>query len=264
MNKLKAKLAAGQCVFGTHVTFTDPAICDILGRLGFDYMWIDMEHSYLSFENVLSHLIALSGQGVPALVRVPRDDYTFIKKVLEMDPAGIIFPMVTDASHVNRLIAATLYPPDGSRGFGPMRAVSYGMDDITEYIKERSKEICRFVQIETRECIESMDEILTNPWVDGFVFGPLDLSGQLGHLGEIDTPTMRTIIRETVKKIKQAGKTAGFSIGASDVKTLTYVRNLGITMLSAGADYSAAWRHSRDMLGNMKKTFETAELEADV
>ncbi len=262
MNKLKAKLNAGQYVFGTHVTLTDPTICDMLGRLGFDYVWIDMEHSYLSFENVLSHLIALSGQGVPAVVRVPRDDYTFIKKVLEMGPAGIVFPMVTDATQVSRLIDATLYPPDGARGFGPMRAISYGMDDAKEYIKERSKELCRFVQIETRECIENMDEILKNPWVDGFVFGPFDLSGQLGQLGEIDTPVMSTIIRETAAKIKRAGKIAGFSIGTSDVKTLAYVRSLGITMLSAGADYSAAWHASRNTLENIRQVYEYVGQEA--
>lgn len=261
MNKLKKKLAAGHPVFGTHVTLADPTICDMLGRLGYDYIWIDTEHSYISLEMVLTHIMVLKAHDVPAIVRVPKDDCTYTKKILEMGVDGIVFPMVGNAEHANRLIASTLYPPDGTRGFGPMRALGYGMDSTDMYIQERSKDICRFIQIETEESVEDIEKIVKNPWLDGCIFGPCDLSGQVAKLNELKSPRLRSVIMQTAEKIRCAGKTAGLSIGSTDKRSLCRWYNMGITMISSGSDYKAVWSASQLTLNNLRDIYNTHALE---
>ena len=107
MNSLKEKIRAGKPICGTHVQLNDPAICEIFGQLGYDYIWLDTEHSTLSFREVYNSLNAANLRGTPVVVRVPQDDLTFTKKVLEMGPDGIIFPMVNTPEEANRLIGYT-------------------------------------------------------------------------------------------------------------------------------------------------------------
>ena len=108
---IKEKLRARTELFGTHVNLTDPAVTEILGSLGYDFLFIDMEHTVMSFEHIYNHLLAAKSVGVPAFVRVPADDLTTTKKILEMEPDGIIFPIARDAEHAKKLLDWTLYPP---------------------------------------------------------------------------------------------------------------------------------------------------------
>ena len=175
MVTLKEKIKAGKPICGTHVQLSDPAICEIFGQLGYDYIWLDMEHSTLSFREVYNSMNAANLRGTPVIVRVPQDDLTFTKKVMEMGPDGIIFPMVNTSEEADRLIGYTLYPPYGKRGFGPLRAVRYGDVDAKEYTSQGHLEVCRFIQIESTVAIENLEKIAENPYIDGFIFGPVDL-----------------------------------------------------------------------------------------
>ena len=123
MNKLRERLNKKEKILGSIVSLTDPCLCEIMGNAGFDCVWIDTEHTYMSYKEVLCHLNAARSASIPAVVRLPQDDLTATKKILEMGPEGIIFPMVRSADELEHLIDMTLYPPLGSRGFGPLRAI---------------------------------------------------------------------------------------------------------------------------------------------
>ena len=120
-----------------------------------------------------------------------------VKKILEMGVDGVIFPMVKTAEEVNRLIASTLYPPFGNRGFGPMNAVDYGFKNAFDYTKEDHKKLCRFVQIEHADMLDNIEEIAQIPYVDGFIFGPNDLSGSLGEFMNVFGDTTLSKIKST-------------------------------------------------------------------
>ena len=81
------------------------------------------------------------------------NDLTYTKRVLEMGPDGIIFPMVRSAEEAETLLSCTLYPPYGSRGCGPQRAVRYGFDNEAAYVRSRPMDLCRFLQIESKAFI---------------------------------------------------------------------------------------------------------------
>ena len=159
---LKEKIQNREKTIGMHINLNDVAVGRIAGLSGYDFIWIDMEHSYLSFENLLNHIIAIQQSGGRVIVRAPQDDLTATKKILEMGPDGIIFPMIKTPEEANRLISYTLYPPHGVRGFGPMNAVEFGIQDTRNYIQNHYKTMCRFIQIEHIEAVNNLDEIMKN------------------------------------------------------------------------------------------------------
>ncbi len=108
---LKEKIKAKKKMIGMHIGLNDVAVARIMALGGYDYIWIDLEHSNLSLENLLSAILVIQATGTAAIVRVPMDDLTYTKKVLQMGPDGIIFPMIRTAEQANRLIDFTLYPP---------------------------------------------------------------------------------------------------------------------------------------------------------
>ena len=156
MNLLKKKIENKEKILGTLVSLTDPCLCEIMGNIGYDCVWIDTEHTYMSYKDVLCHLNGARSANIPAVVRLPQDDLTETKRILEMGPDGIIFPMVKSFDEIKRLIETTLYPPFGTRGFGPLRAIGYGKTDAAEYVKEKSFDMVRLLQIEH---IDMMDRL---------------------------------------------------------------------------------------------------------
>ena len=234
---LKEKIRNHEKTIGMHISLNDVATARIAGLAGYDFIWIDLEHSNLSLENLLSHMIAVKAGGTDVIVRVPQDDLTFTKKVLEMGPDGVIFPMVKSAEHAKKVIDWTLYPPYGNRGFGPQHATKYGFDDVNEYVANTRDNMCRFIQIEHIDAVNDLERIVQNPYIDGYIFGPNDLSGSIGELGRVFDPNTTALIKKSVDIMKSAGKYIGLSTGDTSDQTLQHWHDMGIDMISAGADF---------------------------
>ena len=255
MNDLRKKLQNKDKILGTLVSLTDPCLCEIMGNLGYDCVWIDTEHTYMSLKEVLCHLNAARSANIPAVVRLPQNDLTETKRILEMGPDGVIFPMVRTKDELESLISMTLYPPHGTRGFGPLRAIGYGAMDAKEYVRDKSFSLCRFVQIEHSNMIDELEEIVKIPYVDGFIFGPNDLSGSLGEFLEVFGDTTMSKIKYAIELLKKHGKYIGLAggMGEQDIKTWS---NLGIDMLFAGADWCFIYNQGKATLQTMKELFK--------
>lgn len=250
---LKEKLRRKEKVIGTHINFSDPSVGRIAGLQGFDFIWIDMEHNYISFESLLAQIIAVKSTGTDVIVRVPQDDLTATKKILEMGPDGVVFPMVRSKEEAERLLSYTLYPPYGKRGFGPMNAVGYGAFDTMEYIKNNHKSMCRFIQIEHVDAVKNLDEIMKVDYIDGYIIGANDLSGSIGELCNTRGERTEALIKQTINAIKANGKTVGISTGDFSAKNLTYWRDMGVDMISAGADFDFLTLGMRNAKENMTR-----------
>ncbi len=234
---LKAKIENKQRTIGMYVQLADISISRIAGMAGYDFVWVDTEHSYMSLETLFGHVMALRSTDTPVVVRLPQDDLTATKRVLDMGVDGVIFPMVRSAAEADRLIASTLYPPLGDRGFGPMNAADYGYRDAFEYTRESQRRLCRFIQIEHKDAIEYLDEIMKNPYIDGYIFGPNDLSGSYGMLGEFFSDKIMGIIAAAIKKLHDNGKYVGIAAGGYSEEIISRWSALGPDMLAAGADF---------------------------
>lgn len=234
---LKQKITNKERTIGMYVQLTDISIAKIAGLAGYDFVWVDTEHSYMSYETVLGHIMALRSTGTPVVVRLSQDDLTSTKKILEMGVDGIIFPMVKTSQEANRLISDTLYPPYGNRGFGPMNAVDYGLKNVLEYAKNDHNDLCRFIQIEHKDTIEDLDEIMKNPYIDGYIFGPNDLSGSYNMLGDVFSDKITEVIRDTINRLHKNDKYVGIASGGYSEEILRHWSSMGADMLCGGADF---------------------------
>ena len=252
MNSLRERIEKGERLCGTLVCLSDPALCEILGTVGYDFIWVDMEHTYLSYKDVLCHLNAARSVGSAAIVRVPQNDLTVTKKVLEMGPEGIIFPMVRSAKEVQELMEMTLYPPLGMRGFGPMRAIGYGAVDAKQYTDRDSLDLCRFIQIEHVDCVENLEEIVKNPYIDGFIFGPNDLSGSLGKMCNVYDPAVSECIRQAIRILRQHKKYIGLAVGHAP-ETIRYWSAFDIDMMATGGDWNFLYDQGKRTLADLHR-----------
>ena len=167
-NQFRKALESGHRLFGTHVNLTDYRVCEMLGGVGFDYLWVDMEHIATSFSDMERHLIAAKAAGTPCVVRVTWNDIPHIKRVLEAGPDAIVVPMVNSVEEAQRAIDTCIYPPEGKRGFGPCRAVRYGLDSVKDYIDQGSKQLVRILQVETKDAVDAMEEVAKEVLPDGY------------------------------------------------------------------------------------------------
>lgn len=255
MNELRLKLNSGKKICGTLVSLTDPCLCEIMGNIGYDCVWIDMEHTYMSYKDVLCHLNAAKSAAISSVVRLPQNDLTATKKILEMGPDGIIFPMVKSAKELKDLIEMTLYPPNGTRGFGPMRAIGYGADDVKEYVTKKNFELCRFVQIEHIDLINEMEDIVNIPHVDGFIFGPNDLSASLGEFLNVFGEATFSKIQHTIKELKRHNKIVGLAGGMSEAEIAKWT-SLDLDMLFLGSDWCYVYNQGKTTLQQIKKFYK--------
>ncbi len=251
MNTFRQLIHKNSKLRGAIVSLTDPCLCEMMGHIGFDAVWIDTEHTYMSQKDVLCHLNAARAAGIASLVRLPQNDLTVTKQVLEMGPDAIIFPMVRSAEEARALIDMTLYPPLGSRGFGPIRAIRYGADDAKDYTARGSLELCRLMQIEHVNLIDELEEIVQIPYIDGFVFGPNDLSGSVGEMMNVFGDATLSQIRRAVEILKKHRKYFGVACGA-DSETLAFWSRLEPDMLFAGADWNYIYSAGRQALANLQ------------
>lgn len=254
MNILKERIRKGEKLCGTLVSLTDPSLCELLAAVGFDYIWIDMEHTCISFTDALNHMNAAKSRGVASVVRVPQDDLTYTKKIVDMGPDGIIFPMVRTADEAKKLIEWTLYPPYGTRGFGPLRALGYGAVDANEYTEKKNLEMCRFIQIEHIDFVKNLREIVKIPHIDGFIFGPNDLSGSIGEIGRVFEDNTLKLLREAIEILRENGKYIGLA-GGHSVQTLKNWSELDIDMMTAGSDWTMLYDRAVGALSDMKNIF---------
>lgn len=252
MNRLKEKLAKNEKVLGTHIQLGTSMTTEIIGSLGFDYLWIDTEHTSLSLEQVEQHLLAARSAGVSAIVRVPSNDPIRLKPILEMGPDGVIVPMVNSYEEALTAVRACLYPPRGNRGFGPRHASLYGMIPLDEYLENIEKDVMRIIQIEHIDAVRDLKRIVTIDEIDAYIIGPMDLSASVGKLGKLDDPEVCSLIDEIIATVHAAGKPVGVSFGMCSRDDICKWRDRGVDMISLASETDFIIAQAKCVLDDMR------------
>ena len=259
MNILKEKIRNGKKTFGSQICMGEGYVADIYGSLGYDFVWIDTEHSAIDYGKLMNCVTILRAHKTPAVVRVQMDNYNHTKKVLEMGVDGIIFPMVDTAEYADKCIKSTLYPPLGNRGCGPLGAVGYGLKPIKEYIDEQLDNLCRFIQIESAEAVKNLPEIIKNPYIDGYIFGPFDMSGSIGRLSDVYCDENMSLIYEAVKILKANGKYIGMAMNSTEESEQRRWLDIGADMITSGADFDYIFRESKKNVSQLRRILKDYE-----
>jgi 4-hydroxy-2-oxoheptanedioate aldolase len=228
----RARMLAGGSLTGTFVQSHDPGQCEFLGRLGFDLLCVEGEHSAMGVERVQSLVAAAALAPIPALVRVAGNDPIAIAAALDAGAAGVIVPRVDDAAGAAAAVAATRYPPVGERGLGPSRATGFGVD-IPAYRKRANDSLLLAVQVETGPAVDNLEEILEVDGVDMIFVGPGDLGCSLG----IDDPTdpeLLGIVESVLRRTRERGRLAG--VWAPNPTAAARWREAGAELVILGSD----------------------------
>jgi len=233
MQQMKEK----KLIVGTHVTVTEPSITELMGNLGFDFVWIEGEHSPLDKQAIQNHIIAAKAGNTASFVRIPWNDPVLAKPILEMGPDGIIFPFIRTKEEAELAVASCRYPPKGIRGFGPRRANRYGTIPINEYINNVEKSFLIILQIEHIDAVNNLEEILSVEGIDTIVVGPNDLSGSIGLLGQTRHPEVMKLFDKIAEKSIKAGVPFGVSMGMDKESLREWVQR-GVSWIGSGNESS--------------------------
>lgn len=222
---LRERFARGDKLTGIINFIHEPKVIEIVARAGIDFAIIDMEHCPLDLDR-LGHLVrAADAAGVAALVRVPEVDPALIKRVLNLDVAGLVIPHGTRAS-CEVLVRAARYAPDGERGACPIvRATGYWPDDWNAYAQRANRDVLLLPLIEDKASIDDFEAIATVPGINGFFIGPYDLSISVGAPGaDFEHPAMSKALDRVVEACRKQSKFVVTTIG--DRQERDYSRRL--------------------------------------
>jgi 4-hydroxy-2-oxoheptanedioate aldolase len=210
-NKIRQLWADGHPVLNGWLGISNPFTAEIMAQQGYDALTIDMQHGAIGYDGAFPMLQAMRASGTPTMVRVPWLDPADIMKALDAGAYGIVCPMVNSRAEAERLVSYVRYPPQGTRSYGPIRAVfSAGKD----YAEHANKEIVCLAMIETAEAYENLDEILCTAGLDGIYIGPADLTlsifgEQFGPGFDRREPEILQIIKDIARRAHLSGMRAG-------------------------------------------------------
>jgi 2-dehydro-3-deoxyglucarate aldolase len=243
------RLKSGETLIGTLVTLASLETAEILAGAGFDWLFIDLEHSPLAPLDAQAVLQAVGGRA-ECILRVPLGDEIWIKKALDTGAAGVIVPMVNTAEEARRVVRLCKYPPQGTRSVGIGRAHGYG-PGFGEYLERANRETAVIVQIEHASAVANVEAILAVEGIDALFVGPYDLSASMGRIGQVEHPEVQAAIGRVRLACQASGMPLGiFSAGAERAKA--YAAQ-GFRLIAAGADASmlagAARQVARELRG---------------
>jgi 2-keto-3-deoxy-L-rhamnonate aldolase RhmA len=200
-NRLKKQLREGKTAIGTMlVEVRQPSVMQVLSNAGLDFVIIDNEHGAFNIETISDLCRAARKLGVTPVVRVPEWSYAHVTQPMDSGAQAIMAPRITEPQQVVEILQMIKYPPVGRRG----SVVARGHTDlragsIVDVMRDANEESMLVVQIETRQALERIDEILSIPGVDAALVGPTDLSVALGVPGKMTDPVLVAAITSVLE-----------------------------------------------------------------
>jgi len=248
---LKAKLRQRERLFAGWVSYSHPSITETFARAGFDFMFIDMEHSTISLEQGQRIIAASQSEGVPCIPRPVSHSNDYLKPLLESGADGILVQMVETSEQVNALINDIKYPPVGRRTYGVNRAQAYGFD-FDAYVKSWNDTSSFLIQVESIKGVESIEALLAFDEVDGVMIGPLDIAGSLGVPGQTTHPLVIEASRKVISACERHGKSCGTQVADATAANVKALFDLGYNYAILGSDLFVLWKWAAQMQDMMK------------
>lgn len=235
-NAIKQDILAGKTVAGAMVfEFFSPGMSSILVNAGCRFVLYDMEHSGLGYETLKWLFASCRGLSIEPMVRVPRGEYTWLARALDLGARGVMIPMVESAEQARSIVQACRYPPVGRRGAGfGFAQCDYLAGDVGQKIQRAHERTMVIAQIETERGLDEVEAIAAVDGIDVLWIGHFDLSNFMGIPAQFDHPRFDAAMRQVAAVARRHGKAAGFM--ATDAAWVARAREMGYTMLAGGTD----------------------------
>lgn len=251
-NPLKEKFRMKVPVSGCMVQGAMPALVEICGLAGFDFVFLDAEHGPLSPKECEELARAAEIRNTVPLVRVPNLEADTILRYLDTGVLGVILPGVSTKHEAMQAVRAVKYHPQGLRGLNAVRASDYGMTDpMPDYVERSNKETAVLTIIENAEAIKNLEDILSVKGIDGAILGTSDLSQSLGVPGQGKHPYVIEASQAFVAKGLSSGKPIGTVVRTGEDPKEYLAAGMTILLTSAYALFGQeARRFVRETKGN--------------
>ncbi len=215
-NRTKAKLKAGETVFGCFLRYPDPSLVEMLGYQNWDFLVFDGEHGTIDPRTCENMVRAAELQDVTPIVRVTTNVPSIILRFMDTGAQGLHVPWVNSASEAEGAVRSVKYHPLGIRGLAGVRAAGYAQAaPLGEYVQQANAETLVVIHIETAQAVKQLPKIVAVDGLDVIFIGPTDLSHSLGVPGQPQHPTVEAAMEQIVEAVSRSNAALGVMVGTA-------------------------------------------------
>jgi len=244
-NPVRKSLREGKPVFGITLTVPSVEIAAQAANLGFDFLWIEMEHSPITLETLRNMILATRGLPAVPFARVPVNELWTAKRVLDAGALGVMFPFTSTPELARQAVAACKYPPAGRRGSGAGLA-TFRWPAPEGYHDFADRNVMVIVIVEEARALEDIDAIAATPGIDVIFVGASDLSFSLGFRGKQDHPQVDVALERIATTVRKAGKFVG--LPTADPAQIKRRINQGFQLFQTGTELGLMNQGARQLL----------------
>jgi len=250
MKDIKTRVHSGETLIGCWLNLGSSITAEIVGKAGFDWVLIDLEHGTGTEKDVLYQLQTLEHTPAAAMVRVESYERQRFHRILDLGAEGIMCPRINNVQEAQRAADAMRYPPEGIRGVARIvRATNYGVES-QDYLTSSKDTLVGIVQVESEQVLNCLDDIAAIDGIDVLFVGPSDLSMALGIFGQLDHPRFIDALKATSLAAKKAGKAAGILM--QNPGELKKYHDLGFRFIACGTDAAFVVSGARKMASDLR------------
>ena len=254
-SSLKQRLLAGETLVGCFSKLTDPAVAEIAGLAGMDFIILDQEHGAVSSERLQDLIRACECGGIAPVVRLLNKDETLILRALDSGSEGVQVPQVCTVDDAEMLAKASRFHPLGNRGVCRyVRAAGYGSIPSEEHFSASNSRVLTIAHIEGLEGIANLGKICSVSGVDVLFIGPYDLSQSCGVPGQVDHPAVERRMAEAVAIARSNGLTVGTFV--ESVESARKWISVGVRYLAYSVDVALLFAQFRSVVKSLKTGFD--------
>ena len=237
VNPLREKLNRNELALGMGIkAIRTMDLGWILKNSGWDWAFIDMEHSSMTLDQAAYISTLTRHSGVAPLVRVPGYDHYLASRVLDFGALGVVFPHVDTAEQAAKLVSYCKYPPLGHRSYGgAMAQLDYAPIPPTEAMQAVNEGIVLIMMIESPRAVENANAIAAVEGVDSLLIGSNDLCLEMGLPTQFAHPNVKAAFQKVADACKKHGKWPGYG-GLGNMEVETPYLQMGFRCLQAGSD----------------------------
>lgn len=234
-SRVRKRWAQGKPVLATVAHFTDPSSAELIGLMGIDCLWIDLEHQPMGLAEAANMIRAARVGDMDVMARPAKGEFMRMARLLEAGASVIMYPRCESADEARELVRCAKFPPLGERGFFSASPDNpYSTMPVKDYVRQANEQTILIAQIESPNAVKQARAIAEVPGIDLLFFGPGDFSVISGVPGNFDSPVVREGLAETCRQALAAGKRFGTTV--PDPEFAKKMLEIGASLLCYGGD----------------------------
>lgn len=232
---LKARIAAGESLFGSFLKTPAPMLVEVMATSGIDLLCLDAEHAPFDRAAIDMCILAARACSLPLIVRPPTAAHEHILNALDCGADGVLLPHIRSADEARAAVAAAHYGPGGRGYAGSSRAAGYGLASMAAHREASAVRATVIAQIEDLEALDAIEAIAAIADVDMLFIGRIDLTVALGA-SDPDDPRVIAAVRHIISAAAAAGRPVGMFVPRNeDVQGWL---SEGATLFLQGSDHA--------------------------